>query len=128
MRRYGLRDDPIRHHVMAGERIHGYNTAVPVLARSKTVTGRLGTYARDDRPFAARALPATVFYYARDRTAEHANRHLAGYAGILQADAYAGFNDVYAPNANPVRSPRRRAGAMVGASSLYYARSSIFAG
>ena len=23
------------------------------------------------------------------------NRHLAGYAGILQADAYAGFNDLY---------------------------------
>src|ERR671916_731550 len=30
-----------------------------------------------------------------------ARRHLAGYAGILQADAYAGFNDLYAPGREP---------------------------
>jgi len=91
----------IRRHVMAGERIHGDDTTVPVLARSKTVTGRLWTYVRDDRPFAGRAPPAAVFYYSRDRTAEHPNRHLAGYAGILQADAYAGFNDLYAAKRQP---------------------------
>jgi hypothetical protein len=36
-----------------------------------------------------------MFRYSRDRTAEHPNRHLAGYAGILQADAYAGYNALY---------------------------------
>ena len=41
------------------------------------------------------APPAAIFYYSRDRTGEHPNRHLAGYGGILQADAYAGFNDLY---------------------------------
>jgi transposase len=39
-------------HVFAGERIHAGDTTVPVLAKSKTRTGRLWTYVRDDRPFA----------------------------------------------------------------------------
>jgi hypothetical protein len=42
-----------------------------------------------------------MFRYSRDRTAEHPRRHLAGYAGILQADAYAGFNDLYALGRQP---------------------------
>lgn len=88
-------------HVLAAERLHGDDTTVPVLARNKTATGRLWTYVRDDRPFAGRAPPAAVFYYSRDRTAAYPNRHLAGYTGILQADAYAGFNDLYAATRQP---------------------------
>lgn len=42
-----------------------------------------------------------MFFYSRDRTGQHPNQHLAGYAGILQADAYAGFNDLYAPMRKP---------------------------
>lgn len=88
-------------HVLAAARLHGDDTTVPVLARGRTVTGRLWTYVRDDRPFGASAPPAAMFRYSRDRTAEHPNRHLAGYAGILQADAYAGYNDLYAPGRKP---------------------------
>ncbi len=40
----------IRAHVMAGARLHGDDTTVPVLAKGKTTTGRLWTYVRDDRP------------------------------------------------------------------------------
>jgi transposase len=80
----------IRDHVLAAERIHGDDTTVPVLATGKTVTGRLWTYVRDDRPFGGSARPAAMFYFSRDRRGEHPNRHLAGYGGILQADAYAG--------------------------------------
>ncbi|PZW36871.1 transposase IS66 family protein [Humitalea rosea] len=65
---------------------------MPWLAKGRTVTARLWTYVRDDRPFAGPAPAAAMFRYSRDRTVEHPNRHLAGYAGILQADAYAGFN------------------------------------
>jgi hypothetical protein len=61
----------------------------------------LWTYVRDDRPFAGPLPPAAIFFYSRDRTAEHPNRHLTGYAGILQADAYAGFNDLYAAARRP---------------------------
>ena len=45
--------------------------------------------------------PAAIFFYSRDRDGEHPRRHLAGYAGILQADAYAGFNDLYEPARKP---------------------------
>ena len=82
-------------HVFAGDRVHGDETPVPVLAKHQCRKGRLWTYVRDDKPFAGPAPPAAVFFYSRDRTAEHPERHLTGYAGILQADAYAGFNRLY---------------------------------
>ena len=50
----------IRVHVMAAERIHGDDTSVPVLAKGKTIAGRLWTYVRDDQPFAGPALPAST--------------------------------------------------------------------
>jgi transposase len=91
----------LRAHVLAAERIHGDDTTVPVLAKTKTITGRLWTYVRDDRPFGGLAPPAAIFFYSRDRGGEHPCRHLAGNAGILQADAYAGFNELYHPARKP---------------------------
>jgi transposase len=93
--------DLIRRHVFDGERLHGDDTTVPVLARNKTVTGRLWTYVRDDRPFGGTAPPAALFFYSRDRGGEHPRRHLAGWAGILQADAYAGFGELYDERRSP---------------------------
>src|SRR5712672_609663 len=90
----------IRRHVLAAERLHGDDTTVPVLAKDKTVIGRVWAYVRDDRPFAGPDPPAALFFYSRNRNGEHPNRHLAGYAGILQADAYAGFGDLY--DAGPI--------------------------
>jgi transposase len=91
----------IRRHVLAGERVHGDDTTVPVLAKQKTVIGRVWAYVRDDRPFAGPDPPAALFFYSRNRNGEHPNRHLAGYAGILQADAYAGFGDLYDAKRKP---------------------------
>jgi len=91
----------IEAHVLAAERLHGDDTTVPILAKGKTVTGRIWTYVRDDRPFAGRAPPAALYYASRDRRQEHPERHLRGYAGILQADAYSGYNSLY----DPWRSP-----------------------
>lgn len=88
-------------HVLAAQRLHGDDTTVPVLAKGRTITGRVWTYVRDDRPFAGPEPPAAMFRYSRDRTAGHPQRHLATCAGILQADAYAGFNELYAPNRQP---------------------------
>jgi transposase len=85
----------IRRHVFAAARVHGDDTTVPLLAKGKTITARLWTYVRDDRPFAGPDPPAAVFFYSRNRAGEHPARHLAGYAGILQADAYAGFGELY---------------------------------
>src|SRR5258708_16621388 len=85
----------IRRHVLAAERLHGDDTTVPVLAKNKTVTGRLWTYVRDDRPFGGPDPPAALFFYSLDRRREHPRRHLASWAGILQADPYAGFGELY---------------------------------
>jgi transposase len=98
----------IEAQVLAAERLHGDETTVPVLAKGKTITGRLWTYVRDDKPFGGLAPPAAIFHYSRDRTGEHPCRHLKGYAGILQADAYAGFNELYHPARKP--GPIREAG------------------
>jgi transposase len=91
----------IKAHVFAAERIHGDDTTVPVLAKLKTRTGRIWIYVRDDRPFNGTAPPAAVFFYSRDRASIHPEQHLAGYCGILQADAYAGFNALYEPDRKP---------------------------
>ena len=93
--------DAIRTHVLAAERLHGDDTTVPVLARKKTVTGRLWTYVRDDRPFGGADPPAALFFYSRDRGGAHAREHLAEWSGILQADAFAGFNALYAKGRAP---------------------------
>jgi hypothetical protein len=94
--------DRIAAHVLAAGRLHGDDTPVPVvLAKGKTDTGRLWVYVRDDRPFAGGAPPAALFRYSRDRRGEHPAAHLAGWGGILQADAYAGFGELYAAGRRP---------------------------
>jgi transposase len=82
----------IEAHVLAAERLYGDDTTVPILAKGKTVTGHIWTYVRDDRPFSGAAPPAALYYASRDRRQEHPMRHLQSYTGILQADAYSGYN------------------------------------
>src|SRR5277367_3151911 len=91
----------IEAHVLAAKRLHGDDTTVPVLAKGKTDTGRCWVYVRDDRPFGGQDPPAAMFYYSRDRAGEHAQAHLADYAGIFQADAYGGYNKLYEANRKP---------------------------
>ena len=105
-------------HVFAAQRIHADDTTVPVLAKGKTRTGRLWTYVRDDRPFAGSDPPAAVFFYSRDRGGEHPEQHLASYAGLMQADAYAGFNRLYEANRKP--------GSIVEAACWAHARRKFF--
>jgi transposase len=93
--------EAIRAHVFAAERLHADDTTVPVLAKGKTRTGRLWTYVRDDRPFAGADPPAAAFFYSPDRSGQHPERHLTGYAGLMQADAYAGFDRLYHKARNP---------------------------
>jgi transposase len=91
----------IQTHVLGAERLHGDDTTVPLLAKGGTRTARLWTYVRDDRPFAGDAPPAALFYFSRDREMAHPNRHLAGWKGVLQADAYGGYNDLYRGDRDP---------------------------
>ena len=108
----------IEAHVLAAERLHGDDTTVPVLAKGKTDTGRLWVYVRDDRPFAGTAPPAALFHYSRDRRGEHPRAHLAAWCGVLQADAYGGYSELYAAD--------RRPGPVVEASCWAHARRKVF--
>jgi transposase len=109
----------IEAHVMMAERLHGDDTTVPVLAKGKTDTGRCWVYVRDDRPFGGQAPPAAMFYYSRDRKGEHPQRHLAGYAGLFQADAFDGYRPLYLPE--------RRAGPILEVGCWAHARRPFFA-
>lgn len=91
----------IEQHVMAAERLHGDDTPVPILAKGKTDTGRAWVYVRDDRPFGGADPPAVLFQASRDRSGDHPDEHLRGFTGVLQADAYAGYNRLLAPDRQP---------------------------
>ncbi len=84
-------------YVLGAQKLHADDTPVPVLepGRGKTRTGRLWTYVRDDRPSGSTDPPAVLFRYSPDRKGEHPRAHLKSFAGVLQADAYAGFDELY---------------------------------
>jgi transposase len=91
----------IRAHVLTAERIHADDTTVPVLAKLKTRIGRIWVYLRDDRPFGGAIPPAAFFEYSRSRHGEYPTKHLEGWTGVMQADAFAGFNDLYDGSRKP---------------------------
>jgi hypothetical protein len=108
----------IEAHVLAAQRLHGDDTTVPILAKGKTIKGHIWTYVRDDRPFGGHEPPAAIYYASRDRRHEHPVRHLQGFTGILQADAYGGYNALY--------DPSRIAGAITPALCWAHARRQFF--
>jgi transposase len=89
--------EALRRHVMVAGKLHADDIPVPVLAPGlgKTKTGRLWTYVRDDRPAGDSAPAAVWFAYSPDRKGEHPQTHLQNFTGTLQADGYAGFDQVY---------------------------------
>lgn len=84
-------------YVLGAKKLHGDDTPVPVLCpgRGTTKQGRLWTYVRDDRPAASSEPAAVLFRYSPDRKGERPKAHLASFTGVLQADAYAGFDRLY---------------------------------
>ncbi len=89
--------DALGRYVLGASKLHADDTPVPVLCpgRGTTRQGRLWTYVRDDRPAASRDPPAVWLQYSPDRRGERPRGHLASFAGILQADGYAGFEHLY---------------------------------
>ncbi|ECI3497666.1 IS66 family transposase, partial [Salmonella enterica subsp. salamae] len=90
-------DEALQHYVLSDGKLHADDTPVPVLlpGNKKTKTGRLWTYVRDDRNAGSASPPAVWFAYSPDRKGIHPQTHLTGFSGVLQADAYAGFNELY---------------------------------
>ncbi|WP_449393262.1 IS66 family transposase [Eoetvoesiella caeni] len=90
--------DALQRHVFAADKLHTDDTPIKVLApgSGKTREARLWVYARDDRPSGDTAAPAVWLRYSPDRRGLHPQTHLKDYVGILQADAFAGYDKVYA--------------------------------
>lgn len=92
--------DALAADVMGSDTLHVDDTPVPVLApgAGKTKTGRLWTYVRDERPFNGDRPPAALFFYSPDRKGEHPRAHLKDFRGVIHADGYAGFKEMFAGN------------------------------
>src|SRR5260370_421778 len=56
---------------------------------------------RDDRPFAGADPPAAAYFYSPDRRGEHPEENLASWTGLMQADAYAGYDRLYEAGRGP---------------------------
>lgn len=96
----------IKDAVLAPGKVHADDTPVKVLqpGKGKTKTGRLWVYVRDDRNAGSATPPAVWFAFSPDRQGIHPQTHLAGFSGLLQADAYAGFNELY--EKKPIKEAR----------------------
>jgi transposase len=94
----------LEDYVMSAHKLHADDTPIPVLApgTGKTKTGRLWAYVRDDRPAGSTDPPAVLFRYSPDRKGEHPREHLKRFRGVLQADAYGGFNGLYDREEEPL--------------------------
>jgi transposase len=89
--------DALGDYVLSADKLHAVDTPIRVLApgSGKTRTGRLWAYVRDDRPSGSIDPPAVWFRYSPDRKGERPRAHLRPFRGILQSDAYGGFNGLY---------------------------------
>jgi len=109
--------EKIEADVMVSSILHADDTPIRVLDRSRkdkglgkgVKQGRIWTCVRDQRPWSGAAPPGVVYYFSPDRKGKHPRGHLANSAGILQADAYAGFKDLYEKRADDTQQFREAA-------------------
>ncbi|MEO6215113.1 MAG: IS66 family transposase [Sphingomonas sp.] len=90
----------IREVGLSAAKIHTDDTPVPMLdpGRGKTATGRLWAYVVDDRGSGAISPPLVWYHFTQDRTGAHPRTQLGSFTGFLQADGYAGYDQLYATN------------------------------
>jgi len=96
-------------HVMAAPALHTDDTPIAVLApgNGKTRTGRLWTYVVDERPWQGGRAPAAHYRFSPDRRGERPRDHLAGFRGVIQADAFSGYEALARSAAASGRGPPR---------------------
>ena len=89
--------EEIRKTVFASSQIHRDDTPVKVLApgTGKTKISRLWCYLSNGKNYGDETPPAVCYYYSPDRKGSRPAEHLAGYKGVLHADAYSGFDKLY---------------------------------
>ena len=80
-------------HVMQADVIHTDDTPIAVLApgHGKTRKARVWTYLVDERPWAGSRAPAAYYRFSPDRKGERPRDHLSTFNGVIQADAFSGY-------------------------------------
>ncbi|EEY8306628.1 IS66 family transposase, partial [Escherichia coli] len=112
-------NDALYRYVMNTRKLHTDDTPVKVLAPGlkKTKTGRIWTYVRDDRNAGSSSPPAVWFAYSSNRQGKHPEQHLRPFRGILQADAFTGYDRLF--------SAEREGGALTEVACWAHARRKI---
>ncbi|HAO0898034.1 TPA: IS66-like element ISEc23 family transposase, partial [Escherichia coli] len=112
-------NDALYRYVMNTRKIHTDDTPVKVLApgQKKAKTGRIWTYVRDDRNVGSSSPPAVWFAYSPNRQGKHPEQHLRPFRGILQADAFTGYDRLF--------SAEREGGALTEVACWAHARRKI---
>ena len=112
-------NDALYRYVMNTRKVHTDDTPVKVLAPGlkKTKTGRIWTYVRDDRNAGSSSPPAVWFAYSPNRQGKHPVQHLRPFRGILQADAFSGYDRLF--------SAEREGGALTEVACWAHARRKI---
>ncbi|KEJ16184.1 transposase IS66 family protein [Escherichia coli 8-415-05_S4_C1] len=112
-------NDALYRYVMNTRKLHTDDTPVKVLAPGlkKTKTGRIWTYVRDDRNAGSSSPPAVWFAYSPNRQGKHPEQHLRPFRGILQADAFTGYDRLF--------SAEREGGALTEVACCAHARRKI---
>ena len=85
--------------VMAQPVLYTDDTPIRTLApgTGKTRLSRFWVYAVDARPHAGPGPPAAFYRYSPDRKGERPREHLAGFSGVIHADAFTGYEALYRP-------------------------------
>ena len=109
-------NDALYRHVMNTRELHTDYTPVKVLAPGlkKTKTGRIWTYVRDDHNAGSSSPPAVWFAYSPNRQGKPPGQHLRPFRGILQADAFTGYDRLF--------SAEREGGALTEVACWTHAR------
>ena len=87
----------IGRYVLQAYKVHSDDTPTRTLGavKGKAHLGRIWAYVRDDRSWGDGAHPAVWFQYSEDRRGEHPRQHLGKFSGVLQVDAFAGYNAIF---------------------------------
>ena len=87
----------IREEGLKAGKLHVDDTPVPMLVpgKGKTAQARLWAYVVDDRTSGATGSALVWYRFTPDRSGIHPQTELKTFAGLLQADGYAGFDKLY---------------------------------
>ena len=95
---------------------------VPVIAKGKTdIRAAFGCMCATVDRSRVTIRPLALFHYSRDGRGEHSREHLAFWSGILQADGYGGYAELY----RECRLPGPGSGARTGRASRMPGASSL---